>query len=274
MRGDRPLVSICIAAFNAEAYLGDAVSSVQAQEVEEIEIIIVNDGSTDKTLSVAQALANADPRIVVFDQENAGSCVARNAAFEYARGRYICTLDADDVWVEGKLQEQLAILEANPNSIVIGGVRRFRDESENRVWGKETLPFKSESRREYLKHLLSMPDVEKVLLNTLCAPAEFIKGDKWDPVFRTGHDWEVWIRLAKKYPFIHMPKVYQLYRKHEVSTTKRNRIRMVGDCQLKVLETHGPEICDSRLEVNRIIAKCAMHFAATSLYLVLRLVNS
>ncbi|TBW51590.1 glycosyltransferase family 2 protein [Marinobacter halodurans] len=264
---DRPLVSVCIAAFNAGPYLRDAVSSVQRQRIADIEVIIVNDGSTDDTLSVARSLEESDHRIVVIDQPNRGSCVARNAAFDRARGRYICTLDADDIWAEGKLIEQLEILKENPKSVVIGGVKRFSDVDGEWVWGDETMPFPVTARRSYLKHLLSMPDVEKVLLNTLCAPTEFIKSDNWDPVFRTGHDWEVWIRLASKYSFIHVAKVYQYYRKHPVSTTKRNRVRMVGDCQLMVIERHGPNICDSRIELNQVIARCAMHFAATSLYL-------
>ncbi|MEQ5833997.1 glycosyltransferase family 2 protein [Marinobacter sp. NFXS9] len=267
MTADRPVVSVCIAAFNAEPYLEETVASVQAQGVEALEMIIVNDGSTDGTLSLAHRLSEADDRIIVVDQPNSGSCVARNTAFERARGQYICTLDADDIWPAGKLTDQLSLLEKHPDSIVIGGVKRFRDKDGARVWGEETLPFHAADRKEYLKHLLSMPDVEKVLLNTLCAPAGFIQANNWDPEFRTGHDWEVWIRLAYKHPFIHVPQIYQFYRKHPISTTKRNRVRMVGDCQLKVIERHGPTICDSRSELNRVAAECAMHFAVTSLYM-------
>lgn len=261
----RPEVSICIPAFNCEDYLREAVQSVQRQEIDNIEIVIVDDGSTDQTCYVANQLALADHRIRVYSQKNSGSCVARNLAFKMAKGRYICLLDSDDIWPGGKLKTQLKILESHPNAIVIGAVRRFTDEK-SRKYGSLTIPFKYDSRGEYLRRLLTIPDTQKLLINTLCCRAEYIKNDPWDPRFKTGHDWEVWIRLAYKYEFIHLDEVFQYYRKHPASTTKNNRLRLIADCQLDVVNVHGPKILSGTHELNQLRANLVLSFVNHAVY--------
>jgi len=260
-----PLVSVCIPAFNCEAYLKDAILSVQGQEVDEIEILIVDDGSTDNTYQIATELAVSDGRIKVFKQTNSGSCVARNNAFSMASGKYICLLDSDDIWPSYKLKRQLEILEDYPDSIVIGGVQRFTDSSK-RKWDDPTLPFKCNDKDDYLKKLLTIPDREKMLINTLCCRAEYLKNDSWDPRFRTGHDWEAWVRLASKYTIIHVNEVFQYYRKHQNSTTKNNKLRLAADCQLEVLNTHGPKIIKDRNELDRIRSDLLLSFANHAVY--------
>lgn len=261
----RPEVSICIPAFNCEDYLREAVQSVQRQGVDNIEIIIVDDGSTDKTSYIANHLALSDRRIRVYCQKNSGSCVARNLAFKMAKGRYICLLDADDIWHSGKLESQLKILENHPDAIVIGAVRRFSD-GKSRNYGSLTVPFKYNSKEDYLHCLLTIPDTQKLLINTLCCRAEYIKDDPWDPRFKTGHDWEVWIRLAYKYEFIHVEEVFQYYRKHPASTTKNNRLRLTADCQLDVLNVHGPRILSCRNELDQLKASLVLSFVNHAVY--------
>ena len=102
-----PTVSVIIAAFNARRWIGLSVASAQSQTLREIEIIVVDDGSTDDTSEVVAGMAKNDSRIRLIRQANAGVGAARNTGIRFARGRYIAPLDADDVWEPGKLERQL-----------------------------------------------------------------------------------------------------------------------------------------------------------------------
>ena len=94
---EKPLVSVIIPAYNAEDCLTRAVESALQQSLSNIEVIVVDDASSDGTLSVARDLAEKDPRVTVIAQpENAGASAARNAGIDIAKGEWVCPLDADD----------------------------------------------------------------------------------------------------------------------------------------------------------------------------------
>jgi glycosyltransferase involved in cell wall biosynthesis len=116
-------VSAIIPAYNAERYLADAIESVLAQEVADLEVIVVDDGSTDGTASVAERYA---PAVAVRRQPNAGVGAARNHGLAVARGDYISFHDADDVWTDGKLAAQLDALVGDPSlDLVFGHLEHF-----------------------------------------------------------------------------------------------------------------------------------------------------
>lgn len=97
--------------YQGAATLGDAVASVQAQTSTDWELIVADDGSTDGGPALAETLAAADPRVrLVRLERNCGAAAARNAALALARGRYVAFLDADDRWLPGKLERQLAFM--------------------------------------------------------------------------------------------------------------------------------------------------------------------
>ena len=102
-----PIFSVIIPAYNCEKYLADAVESVRKQPVKEIEIIIVDDGSTDSTGRICDSLARQEAFIRVIHQENQGASAARNAGIRRAEGEYILFLDADDIYVENAIDNDL-----------------------------------------------------------------------------------------------------------------------------------------------------------------------
>ena len=124
MQGDAPyqtakrlrpdLVSVIIPAFNAEATLQATLESVLAQTHPALEIIVVDDGSSDGTAALVETLGRTEPRLVLIRQENAGVAAARNAGLARARGDYVAWLDADDLWHPTKLAKQLAVFAAAP----------------------------------------------------------------------------------------------------------------------------------------------------------------
>lgn len=109
MSGDQP-VGVVIPAYNAEATLDETLRSVRAQTHQALEIIVVDDGSTDATRALAERHAAADARVQVLHQPNAGVAAARNAGWQHARSEFIAFVDADDLWAPAKIEKQLLAL--------------------------------------------------------------------------------------------------------------------------------------------------------------------
>src|SRR4051794_20421491 len=106
-------------AYNADRHLGGAVESVLRQSFTDLELLIVDDGSTDRTVEVARGFAAGDARVRVLQQPNAGPGPARNTGFGAARGRLFAFLDSDDAWDEAFLAEHVAVLDARPDVDVL-----------------------------------------------------------------------------------------------------------------------------------------------------------
>src|ERR1051326_2860273 len=104
-----PLVSVIIPAFNAARFLAQTLQSVRDQTHSHFEAIVVDDGSSDETAAIGKRFAAQDARFTLLQQENAGSCAARNVALERARGDWIAYLDAADFWFPQKLERQLGL---------------------------------------------------------------------------------------------------------------------------------------------------------------------
>lgn len=118
-----PLVSVIIPAYNREKYIAEAIDSVLAQDYAPIELIVVDDGSTDSTAEIVQSYGD---QLVYLCQENQGVAAARNSGIAYAHGEYLAFLDSDDIWVEGKLSWQMALLQQNPKlDAVYGHTKQF-----------------------------------------------------------------------------------------------------------------------------------------------------
>ena len=125
-------VSVIIPVFNGGAFLGDAIRSVVAQKHDALEIIVVDDGSTDGTADVAASFGST---ITYHRQENAGAPAARNHGVSVAKGELIALLDADDLFVPDKLEQQVARLERHPECDIVIGRLEYQslDASEVRV---------------------------------------------------------------------------------------------------------------------------------------------
>jgi glycosyltransferase involved in cell wall biosynthesis len=133
MRG--PLVSVIMPVYNSEAFVGEALDSVFALDYEPIEVIVVNDGSEDRSGEVVQAF----PQVRYFEQDNQGASAARNHAIAHAQGDYLAFVDADDVVPTEKLTLQVGYLEGHPEAAGTLGRQHWMQEppglARDRVWG-------------------------------------------------------------------------------------------------------------------------------------------
>ena len=119
---ENPLVSVIVPVYNGEEYLGEAIESIISQTYNPLEIIIVDDGSTDSSRDIILSF----PQIKYIYQENAGHAAARNRGIKASEGEYIAFLDADDFWVPEKISRQVSEFKADPKlNIVTGHVRQF-----------------------------------------------------------------------------------------------------------------------------------------------------
>lgn len=125
---DQPLVSIIIALYNAERYISETIRSAVNQTWQNIEIIVVDDGSTDGSYDIAKQFESDN--VKVFRQKNKGQCAATNRGLEMASGEYIQYLDADDILSPSKIEQQVTRLLDNPNSIAIGPWAIFNSSTE------------------------------------------------------------------------------------------------------------------------------------------------
>src|SRR5689334_21141299 len=104
-----PLVTVVVPVYNTLPYVADALESALAQTHRELDVVVVDDGSTDGSSGVVVELAAREPRIRVVRQPNAGLAAARNAGLAAAAGEYVAFLDSDDLWLPEKLERQLAV---------------------------------------------------------------------------------------------------------------------------------------------------------------------
>jgi glycosyltransferase involved in cell wall biosynthesis len=183
-----PLVSVLMPAHNAAAFVEASVRSVLSQTLTDLELIVVDDGSTDDTPKVLAEID--DPRLVVLRLDpNQGVVVARNAAIERARGRYIALLDADDLAEPERLQRQIDLLSRGDAQVCGTDHIVWHMASGRRKRGKQ------HHRDEDLRALLTV--YSPLCNSSVTAVAQAFKDHRYDEQFRYAEDYELWIRMAE-----------------------------------------------------------------------------
>lgn len=119
------LVSVIIPVYNAEKFISDCIDSVLNQSWKQWEVILIDDGSTDDSLSVIKKKVGSDNRFLIVTQQNSGAPAARNYGLSLAKGKYIQFLDADDCLSANKLKNQVQVLESNPNAVAWSATAKF-----------------------------------------------------------------------------------------------------------------------------------------------------
>lgn len=185
----KPLISIVIPVYNVDKYLSTCLDSVVNQTYPHLEIILVNDGSSDSSPEICDAYAKKDPRIRVIHKNNSGSAAARNDGLKEAKGEYITFVDSDDVIAEDFYKILLTTLLENNADIVECGYRNFETETELKVQDSE-LPlsfafFETQTAlellmKEYLKQVVWNKIYHRSVLKGIDFPAgKFIDDEFW-----------------------------------------------------------------------------------------------
>ena len=211
-------VSVVIPVHNGERYLSQAIESVLAQTHRDLELLIVDDGSTDGSRAVAERYAREDARVRVLAQPNRGVAAAGNRGLEEARGEWVARLDADDLFLPDKLERQLAFVRRHPDVSIAGTLGHFID-ARGRVLGlvNGEGPF---TRAEFEAMAARGEPVFFVHSSTLMHRETVLAAGGYREQFIQAEDIDLWLRVAERgHLLLKMPEPLVLYRLHAESLT-------------------------------------------------------
>lgn len=151
-----PKLSIIIPVYNVEKYLPKCLGSILEQPFKDLEVICVNDGSTDGSLDVLQKIKKNDDRVVIIDKKNEGSGIARNIGLSTAQGEYVYFIDSDD-WLEANVLAKIIAKadELQTDILVFGGLSYYNGKGQNGAYSKNKLP------KKYFGKVVSAKDIKK-----------------------------------------------------------------------------------------------------------------
>ena len=222
-----PTISVVIPAYNAERTILNTVASVQQQTFSDFEIIVINDGSTHRTLELL--LSIEDERLLVFSYENGGLPVARNRGISKATGEFIAFLDADDLWTSDKLELQLTALQQHPEAGVAYSWTYYIDEQGKSLYPGIRLFYEGNVHAELLlRNFLLNGSNPLIRRQAIEAVGEF------DPTLKSGEDWDFYLRLAANWSFVVVPKHQILYR--QSSNSMSAKVKIMKEANLIVIE--------------------------------------
>lgn len=214
----RPLVSIVMSTYNRAHLLHDTIHSIQAQTVQDLEVVIVDDGSTDGTAEVVEQLRLDDPRIRYFHQENQGVAAARNRGVDESLGHYVAVLDDDDIALPWRLEAQFSVLTEGV-SATYGSFANFDDDS-----GQLTLHRTKQFTEETAADKGGAPGH-----STWMVDRDLMAAIRYDASLTSGIDNNFALRaLRSGLRWRHTGKVHTLRRVHAQQITAQDSVRQLG----------------------------------------------
>ncbi|GAA6616692.1 glycosyltransferase family 2 protein [Scytonema sp. NUACC26] len=219
-------ISVIIPAYNTERTLLETINSVQQQTFSDFEIIVINDGSTDRTLELLQTVK--DERLKIFSYKNGGLAVARNRGIAHATGEFIAFLDADDLWNPDKLELQLAALHQYPKAGVSYSWTYFLDEKKQAIYPGICTSFEGNVQANLLvTNFLASGSNPLIRRQVIESVGEF------DSTLAGSADWDYWLRLAAICHFTVVRKHQIFYRLS--SNSMSSRVQIMEESCLKVV---------------------------------------
>lgn len=245
-----PKVSVIIGTFDCEPFVEECVRSVINQTEKDIEIIVVDDGSTDRTLAILKKLESEDARISVHSRPHSGfPGPTRNHGISQARGHYVAFLDGDDLYHPQKIERILAAFEADPETDVVihdllhfdlsppkDGTASYLDRGRFRELAKDCLEHTGDGLYLCNKHLYRFMSLHFVPFQTdaiAIKKAVLFSEPLWfREDLRIGEDGELWFRLAKRRRFAFLDRVLSYYRERAGSITADRELFLIRTIQL------------------------------------------
>lgn len=241
-----PLVSVIIPCYNCKRTVIEAVHSVLNQSLQDFEIILVDDASTDDTPAILKELAASDSRVTVYtlEKNSGGAAAPKNLGIEKSQGTYIATLDADDTWHVDKLQKQIDLFRDNPELDYVGcGYYVIKAGSTLAEPASVLIPDANHQTAILVKDYMGPGSC------MLYKKSIFDEVGLFDPVFQNNQDWDMRIRLANagmQVAFIDKPLVNYLIHSNNVSGRSHATIllylRKITAKHFKTLLKHPKEL--------------------------------
>ena len=211
------LVTVIVPSYNSRAFVTAAVDSVLSQSYPNVELIVVDDGSTDDT---KQVLENYGDKIRYLFKTNGGVSLARNFGIEQARGEYVAFLDADDSWLPEKLEKQIEAINSSPNAGAAHTSFYLGNQNLEIVGKRKPL----RSIRNVLEDLFFVGNVIGTPSSVVAKKSIFEEIGGFDPELSQCADWDMWIKLALKTDFAFVDEPLIIYRQHDGNMSKNARL--------------------------------------------------
>lgn len=231
---DEKKVSVVLAAFNAAKYLEEAIASILNQTFRDLELILIDDGSTDSTLFIMEKYARRDKRIRYYSQENSGPASARNTGIAMATGKWIAILDADDVALPNRLRQQLRYIETNPDILLLGSDCIEVDSAGNHI-KEHNYPRKHSPLVRRMEREKSTPPHSSYIYHA--SSVRQLGG--FNARFIRSQDIDLWLRLTEVGEIACLPQPLVLIRKHSegISHSDSGRTQLVMGIAARICHT-------------------------------------
>lgn len=196
--------------WNGQIYLAAAIRSILLQTHTDFELIVVDDGSTDMSASIAESFALSDPRVLVLRRPHDGFAAALNAALASARGEYIARMDADDVSVPHRLERQISFLRQHPQCVAVGSWVEVIDADGNPLGLTRFVEAHDEIVGAFLRGITA-----------IAHPSVLVRRDAliaiggYDALQHPSEDLDLWLRLIDQGGLANLPEPLLQYRRHE-----------------------------------------------------------
>lgn len=263
-----PLISVIMPAYNARPFIDQAIRSVLDQDYPHIELIVVDDGSTDGTLELAGQFGD---RVRVMRQKNAGPAAARNRGIAASRGELIAFLDADDVWLPGKASMQVRYLKDHPEvGVVYGDFQHWSPQPDGTFPApplriSQKAPFAIFPEHSGWIYTALLFDNVVHIITAMLRREVIDKVGGLDETLPTGEDYDFWLRISRQFRADKLDCTIAYYREHASGITKtprkENNEYKVLVKTLKAYGASGPDgIAASSASVrNRLFQLCFSH---------------
>lgn len=246
-----PKVSVVMPIYNRECYLAGSIDSVFAQTLQNFELLLIDDGSSDRSMEIAERYS--DPRIrIIRHEQNRGVAAARNTGVAQACGEYIAFLDSDDIALPERIERQAAYLDLNPDCAVVGAWIEWI-----RADGSQTGKIKRRmtSSQDVAAQRLFRAGIEN---KTSMARRHVLRQYRFNETFAIQEDLDLWIRVSFDHKIANLPRVLVHAREHEQRTSrmlddrKKQLRQSIYASQLSAL---GVEFSESDLERHYMLRR-------------------
>jgi glycosyltransferase involved in cell wall biosynthesis len=205
-------VSIIIPTFNRSDLLKECVNSLLAQTYSDIEIIVVDDGSTDDTREMIKAVTDKQDKVKYYCRPHLGACAARNFGLKQAKGEYIGFFDSDDLWPANYIEAMIKALKTSPDfGAAYSRIMRYKD---GKIHGQYGAMHSPPSGSITIDLFTGKPFI---LPSSTIFRKEAWTGISWDEALKNRQDLDVFLRISTRIKFIYVPEIYAIHRKHNNS---------------------------------------------------------
>ena len=229
-----PRCSVIVAAYNSASTIAATIASVRLQTLSDWEIVVVDDGSSDRTAEIVEAIADARIRLV--RQPNRGPSAARNTGLRLARGRLVSTLDSDDLWMPDYLESMVGLLDRHPDASVAYTDAWALDDATGKIRKTSAMRYQRPpvppptAPAAFLSALL----VRNFVYNSVTMRREVVEAvGGYDERFSVSEDWELWLRIAAEgFRFVRADDLLAIYRHRAGSLTSQREQFFAANCRV------------------------------------------